>query len=205
MKKRILQIVYFQNEQVVELAKDLLGKFLFTNINNHLTGGMITETEAYAGITDKGSHAYNGRRTARTEVMYRAGGISYVYFTYGIHYLFNVVTGKEDVPHAVLIRAIYPLTGTDIMLQRTGKKTVDYQLTNGPAKLTKSLGITKEQNKIPLDGSILWLEERGVIIDQEDVTATPRIGIDYAGKDALLPYRFVLNYKSYLNDEFLQL
>jgi DNA-3-methyladenine glycosylase len=136
--------------------------------------------------------------------MYRAGGISYVYFTYGIHYLFNVVTGKEDVPHAVLIRAIYPLTGTDIMLQRTGKKTVDYQLTNGPAKLTKSLGITKDQNNIPLDGETLWLEERGIEIDKNDVTVTPRIGINYAGEDALLPYRFVLNYKNYLNNKFSQ-
>jgi DNA-3-methyladenine glycosylase len=204
MKKRILQKEYFQNEQVVELAKDLLGKFLFTNINNHLTGGMITETEAYAGITDKGSHAYNGRRTARTEVMYQTGGISYVYFTYGIHYLFNVVTGKEGVPHAVLIRAVYPLFGTDIMLQRTEKKTVDYQLTNGPAKLTKSLGITKDQNNIPLDGETLWLEERGIEIDKNDVTVTPRIGINYAGEDALLPYRFVLNYKNYLNNKFSQ-
>jgi DNA-3-methyladenine glycosylase len=204
MKKRILQKEYFQNEQVVELAKDLLGKFLFTNINNHLTGGMITETEAYAGITDKGSHAYNGRRTARTEVMYQTGGISYVYFTYGIHYLFNVVTGKEGVPHAVLIRAVYPLFGTDIMLQRTEKKTVDYQLTNGPAKLTKSLGITKVQNNIPLDGETLWLEERGIEIDKNDVTVTPRIGINYAGEDALLPYRFVLNYKNYLNNKFSQ-
>jgi DNA-3-methyladenine glycosylase len=204
MKKRILQKEYFQNEQVVELAKDLLGKFLFTNINNHLTGGMITETEAYAGITDKGSHAYNGRRTVRTEVMYQTGGISYVYFTYGIHYLFNVVTGKEGVPHAVLIRAVYPLFGTDIMLQRTEKKTVDYQLTNGPAKLTKSLGITKDQNNIPLDGETLWLEERGIEIDKNDVTVTPRIGINYAGEDALLPYRFVLNYKNYLNNKFSQ-
>jgi len=204
MKKRILQKEYFQNEQVVELAKDLLGKFLFTNINNHLTGGMITETEAYAGITDKGSHAYNGRRTARTEVMYQTGGISYVYFTYGIHYLFNVVTGKKGVPHAVLIRAVHPLFGTDIMLQRTEKKTVDYQLTNGPAKLTKSLGITKDQNNIPLDGETLWLEERGIEIDKNDVTVTPRIGINYAGEDALLPYRFVLNYKNYLNNKFSQ-
>jgi len=205
MEKRVVQKEYFQSEQVVELARDLLGKFLFTNINNQLTGGMITETEAYAGVTDKGSHAYNGRRTARTEVMYQAGGISYVYFTYGIHYLFNVVTGKENVPHAVLIRAIYPLTGSDIMLRRTGKKSVNYQLTNGPAKLTKSLGITKEQNKIPLNGEILWLEDRGIEIDKNDVIATPRIGIDYAGEDALLPYRFVLDYKNYMNDQFLQL
>jgi len=176
----------------------LLGKYLFTNISNRLTGGIITETEAYAGVTDKGSHAYNGRRTQRTSVMYRTGGISYVYFTYGIHYLFNVVSGKEDVPHAILIRAIYPTTGGEFMLQRTGKNKIDYQLTNGPAKLTKSLGITKNQNGIPLNTTELWLEDRGVVVAPEDITATPRIGIDYAGEDALLPYRFVLNYEKYL-------
>ena len=198
MEKKILPLEYFQNEQVVELAKDLLGKFLFTNISNRLTGGIITETEAYAGVNDKGSHAYNGRRTQRTSVMYRKGGISYVYFTYGIHYLFNVVSGKEDVPHAILIRAIYPTTGGEFMLQRTGKNKINYQLTNGPAKLTKSLGITKNQNGIPLNTSELWLEDRGIVVAPEDITATPRIGIDYAGEDALLPYRFVLNFEEYL-------
>jgi len=198
MEKKILPLEYFQNEQVVELARDLPGKFLFTNINNRLTGGIITETEAYAGVNDKGSHAYNGRRTQRTSVMYRKGGISYVYFTYGIHYLFNVVSGKEDVPHAILIRAIYPTTGSEFMLQRTGKNKINYQLTNGPAKLTKSLGITKNQNGMPLNTTELWLEDRGIVVAPEDITATPRIGIDYAGEDALLPYRFVLKYEKYL-------
>jgi len=199
MNTKVLPLTYFQNEEVVELAKDLLGKFLFTNINHRLTGGMITETEAYAGINDKGSHAYNGRRTQRTLVMYQKGGISYVYFTYGIHYLFNVVSGKEGVPHAILVRAIYPTEGGGFMLHRTGKKKINYQLTNGPAKLTKSLGITKEQNGIPLNSEELWLEERGVMIAPGDITATPRIGIDYAGEDAKLPYRFVLNYEKYLS------
>jgi len=199
MNTKVLPLTYFQNEEVVELAKDLLGKFLFTNINHRLTGGMITETEAYAGINDKGSHAYNGRRTQRTSVMYQKGGISYVYFTYGIHYLFNVVSGKEGVPHAILVRAIYPTEGGGFMLHRTGKKKINYQLTNGPAKLTKSLGITEEQNGISLNGEELWLEERGVVIAPGDITATPRIGIDYAGEDAKLPYRFVLNYEKYLS------
>jgi DNA-3-methyladenine glycosylase len=176
-----------------------LGKYLYSNINNQLTGGIITETEAYAGVTDKASHAYNGRRTARTETMYCEGGISYVYFTYGMHHLFNVVTGKQGVPHAILIRGIYPLTGGDIMMKRTGKSAINYQLTNGPAKLTKAMGITKEHNNLSLSGNTIWIENKGVMVSKEDITATPRIGIDYAREDALLPYRFVLNYKKYIS------
>ncbi len=198
MPRKKLTPAFYQNEQVVMLARSLQGKYLFSNINNRLTGGIITETEAYAGIGDKASHAYNGRRTARTETMYREGGVSYVYFTYGMHHLFNVVTGKKDVPHAILIRAIFPLTGCDHMLMRTGKKKVNYQLTNGPAKLTKALGITKEHNNINLNGNIIWIEDRGIEINKNDIKATPRIGIDYAGEDALLPYRFVFDYRKYI-------
>ncbi len=189
---------YFQSEEVVRLAKDLLGKYLYSNINNTLTGGIITETEAYAGITDKASHAYNGRRTARTETMYQQGGISYVYFTYGMHHLFNVVTGKKEVPHAILIRAIYPLTGCETMLKRTGKHKINYQLTNGPAKMTKALGINKNHNGISLTGNIIWIEDKGISVHKNHIKATPRIGIDYAGEDALLPYRFILDYKKYI-------
>ena len=194
-----LSLSYFQSDQVVALARDLLGKYLYSNINNKLTGGIITETEAYAGVADKASHAYNGRRTARTETMYREGGISYVYFTYGMHHLFNVVTGPKEVPHAILIRGIYPLTGCDIMLHRTGKKTVNFKLTNGPAKLTKALGISKAYNRISLLGDTIWVTPAKYAIAREHISATPRIGIDYAGEDALLPYRFVLDYQSYIN------
>ena len=195
---QVLPLSYYQNEQVVSLAKDLLGKYIFANTGNRLTGGIITETEAYAGVTDKASHAYGGRRTARTEIMYHSGGVSYVYFTYGMHHLFNIVTGKEGVPHAILIRAIFPTEGIETMFQRTGKSKANYNLTNGPAKLTKAMGITREQNGIELTGKIIWLEDRGIVVDDKDVSATPRIGIDYAGEDAKLPYRFVLNYKNYM-------
>jgi len=194
-----IALSWYQNEQVVTLAKNLLGKYLFSKINGQLTGGIITETEAYAGVTDRASHAYNGRRTARTETMYHTGGISYVYFTYGMHHLFNVVTGSEDVPHAVLIRGIYPMTGVDIMLHRTGKKVVNYQLTNGPAKLCRALGITKKQNGISLVGDTVWITPSKHVIAVKDITASPRIGIDYAGEDALLPYRFILDYRSYIH------
>ncbi len=189
---------YYQSEEVVMLAKNLLGKYLYSNINKTLTGGIITETEAYAGVTDKASHAYNGRRTTRTETMYQLGGISYVYFTYGMHHLFNVVTGKKEVPHAILIRAIYPLTGCEIMLKRTGKQKINHQLTNGPAKMAKALGINKSHNGISLTGNIIWIEDNGISVYENDIKATPRIGIDYAGEDALLPYRFILDYKKYI-------
>ena len=194
MAKKLPESYYLQ-ENVVEIAKDLLGKSLFTKIDGKLTGGIITETEAYAGITDKASHAYNGRRTDRTEIMYRKGGVSYVYFTYGMHYLFNVVTNNKDIPHAVLIRALFPLEGIKTMLKRTGKTKVDYNLTNGPAKLCKALGITKKQNGLSLSGDIVWIENRGFKPEKNIIKSTPRIGIDYAGEDALLPYRFVLDLK----------
>jgi len=190
---------YYRSTQVVALARDLLGKYLYSNINHHVTGGIITETEAYAGVTDKASHAYNGRFTARTKTMYQEGGISYVYFTYGMHHLFNVVTGIQGVPHAILIRAIYPLTGGEIMMKRTGKNTLNEQITNGPAKMTKEMGITTEHNSISLSGNTIWIEDKGIAISKEDISATPRVGIDYAREDALLPYRFVLNYKKYIS------
>ena len=101
-----IPLSFYQSDDVVFLARSLLGKSLLTFLDGKLTGGIITETEAYAGINDKASHAYGGRKTKRTEVMYREGGVCYVYLCYGIHYLFNVVTGKKDVPHAVLIRGI---------------------------------------------------------------------------------------------------
>ncbi len=188
-----LPLSFYLRENVVEIAKDLLGKYLFTNIDGLLTGGIITETEAYEGITDKASHAYNGRFTKRTETMYKTGGISYVYFTYGMHHLFNIVTNKEGIPHAVLVRAVFPTEGEEIMLKRTGKTKNGYNLTNGPAKLCKAMGITLKQNNISLLGDIIWLEDRGIKISQKDIEITPRIGIDYAEEDALLPYRFLIN------------
>ncbi len=187
-----IPLSYFQTDDVTGIAKNLIGKYLFTNIDNVLCGGIITETEAYAGITDKASHAYGNRRTARTEVMFGEGGRSYVYFTYGMHHLFNIVTSVKNNPHAVLIRAIFPTHGLETISKRRKKPVSDKNLCNGPAKLCQALGITLKENNIPLDGDKIWLEDRGLIIKETDITATPRIGVDYAGEDALLPYRFLL-------------
>ncbi len=152
--------------------------------------GIIVETEAYAGITDRASHAFGDRKTARTEVMYRAGGIAYVYFSYGMHHLFNVVTATEGVPHAVLIRGLIPFVGEDFMQQRRGSKVDLADLANGPAKLTKSMGITLKHNCLSLDRDVIWFEKAAPSL-VKTVLSGPRIGIDYAGEDALLPYRFV--------------
>jgi DNA-3-methyladenine glycosylase len=187
-----LQSSFYKSNDVVYLAKQLLGKSLKTNIDGVLTGGIITETEAYAGITDRASHAYGGRRTSRTEVMFQEGGLSYVYLCYGVHFLFNVVTGEEGIPHAVLIRAISPIIGIDEILKRRKKSKLKKDVTDGPGKLTKALGISLKQNGSNLEGDTVWIEESGLEITETDILISKRIGVDYAGEDANLPYRFQL-------------
>lgn len=185
----MLKTSYYSNPDVVFLAKDLIGKTLCTRINNKLTCGIITETEAYAGIVDKASHAYGNRRTNRTEVMYGEGGVSYVYLCYGIHRLFNIVTNKKNVPHAVLIRAIYPTKGIEEIVKRRGVKLSD-NICVGPGKVTQALGIDLLHNNIPLTGKQVWIQDDKIKIKKSEIHVGPRIGVDYAGEDAKLPYRF---------------
>ncbi len=189
MESKVLNPEFYCRADVVAIARDLLGKRLLTKIENKITGGIITETEAYAGPTDRASHAYNNRRTARTEVMFHQGGIAYVYLCYGIHHLLNVVTNTEGIPHAVLIRGIYPTDGIKTMLERRNKDKLNHKLTNGPGSVCQALGINMQQNGIPFDSDSLWIEE-GVLIASHHVETSTRIGIDYAGEDALLPWRF---------------
>jgi DNA-3-methyladenine glycosylase len=183
---------FYLQEDVVKVARDLLGRIIFTRVNGRVTGGMITETEAYAGTTDRASHAWNNRRTLRTETMYRAGGVAYVYLCYGIHPLFNFVTGRQEIPHAILLRGIYPLSGCDIMEERTGKKSSGKSFSNGPGKVTKALGISVLDNGISLTGNRIWIEDRGIDVKDDDILITPRIGVAYADADAGLPYRFLI-------------
>lgn len=189
-----IPLSYYQQDDVVALARDLIGKYLFTMVDGQLAGGIITETEAYKGVGDRACHSYGGRRTRRNEMMYHAGGVSYVYFCYGMHNMFNIVTHVEDEPEAVLIRAIYPTHGEELMLKRLAKSQMSAALTNGPGKLTKALGITMRMNGKLLDSDEIWLENRQLQIPDNLVKITPRIGVDYAGPDALLPYRFVTTY-----------
>ncbi|MBA3603271.1 MAG: DNA-3-methyladenine glycosylase [Parachlamydiaceae bacterium] len=186
----VLPDSFYRNESVLEVSQQLLGKFLCTYIDGELTSGMITETEAYQGPEDRASHAYRNRRTKRTEVMFKAGGVSYVYLCYGIHSLFNVITNVEGIPHAVLIRAIKPVEGIECMLRRRKKAKFNAKLTSGPGALAQALGINVAHSGLSLRGPQIWIEDRGVRIEAKNIVASPRIGVDYAAEDALLPWRF---------------
>jgi len=182
---------FYQRSDVVQISKELLGKYLMTHVNGQTTGGIITETEAYAGIRDQASHAYGDRRTSRTEIMYNKGGVAYVYLCYGIHHLFNVVTNKEGTPHAVLIRAIKPQDGMEIILKRIGSnRKSKTAVANGPGTVSKALGIHTRDSGIILSGDRIWVEDRGMVVEPSTIITGPRIGVDYAGEDAKLPYRF---------------
>ena len=181
---------FYQRQDVVKIAKELLGKILVTNWKGIVTSGRIVETEAYAGIVDKASHASGGRRTARNEIMYGEGGYSYVYLCYGIHHLFNVVTNTTNNPHAILIRALDPLEGIEEMLRRTKKKKLDHTLTRGPGNVSQALGIVTKHSGLSLLESKIFIADDGAKFSRKEIAASPRIGVDYAGKDALLPYRF---------------
>lgn len=181
---------FYLSDDVVLLSKTLLGKFLITSLNGKNTSGMIVETEAYRGTTDKASHAYNHKRTTRTETLYQPGGVGYIYLCYGLHHLFNVVTAIEGVPHAVLIRAIEPVEGIPTMLKRRNMSTLKRTLTSGPGKLTQALGITTALDGCMLNKKPLWIEDRGITISEKEIIASPRVGIDYADEHKLLPWRF---------------
>lgn len=185
-----LALDFYRRADVVQISRDLLGQYLFTRIGGRtVTGGRIVETEAYAGATDRASHAYGNRRTRRTAVMYSAGGVAYVYLCYGLHALFNIITSIEGIPHAVLIRALEPTHGIPVMLQRRRKLRLDRTLTAGPGALTQALGITVRHSGQSLQGNEIWLEQ-GIKLHPEQVVATTRIGVDYAGADAKRPWRF---------------
>lgn len=183
-----LPLSYYLQEDVIEIARDLIGKKLVTCFNGEVTSGIITETEAYAGETDRASHAFGGRRTERTETMYAKGGVAYVYLCYGIHHLFNIVTHQKDIPHAVLIRGILPLDGFEIIKERRNSPLPIQKIASGPGTVSKALGITTKNNGISLIKNEIWLESTKIKPFQ--IKKGPRIGVDYAGKDALLPYRF---------------
>lgn len=155
-----------------------------------MTGGIITETEAYKGAEDKACHAYQNRRTKRTEVMFNAGGVAYVYLCYGMHHLFNIVTHQEGTPHAILVRALFPTDGIETMLKRRNKTKLDKTLTTGPGSLSQALGIQTKHSGTPLTHPTIWIEDRGLVIEKEKILSSPRVGIDYAEEHALLPWRF---------------
>ncbi|MHC2990454.1 3-methyladenine DNA glycosylase [Pontibacter sp. HJ8] len=183
---------FYTRPDVVQVAQDLLGKHLYTRQNGVLTGGIIVETEAYSGVGDKACHAHLNRRTQRTEIMYHEGGVAYVYLVYGIYNLFNIITNVEGQADAVLVRAIEPLEGIEEMLLRRNMASVRPNLTAGPGVLSIALGIDRKHYGTPLTGNTIWVEDKGMEVPAEGIAIGPRIGVDYAGEDALLPWRFWL-------------
>ena len=189
-----LPLEFYCRNDVVQVSRELLGKVLYTELDGTVTAALITETEAYAGVSDRASHAHGGLRTRRTEPMFGPGGTAYVYLCYGIHHLFNVVVGDVDQPLAVLVRAGEPLIGIDRMLDRRNKTQLQAGLLSGPGCLAQGLGITTRLTGTSLvDGSI-WIEDQDVPLPSHDIVSGPRVGIDYAGEDASLPYRFRILY-----------
>lgn len=190
---------FYRSKEVTQIAWNLLGKYLFTNNNGEISGGFIVETEAYQGITDKASHAFGNRLTNRTKTMYEAGGIAYVYLCYGIHEMLNVVTSVEGEPHAVLIRAINPTEGIDLMLERRKMASIKNNLTSGPGSVAKALGISRKMNGLSFQGDEIWIEDRGLTFPDDQIAAVPRVGVAYAKEDALLPYRFYVKGNPYVS------
>jgi len=182
---------FYQRSNVVKIARELLGKGLFTKVDGITTGGIIVETEAYSW-KERGCHAYGSRKTQRNAVMFGKGGYSYVYLCYGMHNLFNIVTNSENVADAILIRAVEPLEGIKEMKRRRGTLSNDIHLTSGPGKLTKALGIDRKWNGKFLIGNEIWVEDFGTGVHKNKIEASHRIGIDYAGEDAKLPWRFTV-------------
>lgn len=185
-----LNKAFFKRSDVVQISKDLIGKYLYTKINDNITGGIIVETEAYCGSIDRASHAYPDKITPRTKVMFAEGGRSYVYLCYGIHFLFNIVTNVKGKADAILIRALEPTKGIEVMKKRRNISKSGYALTGGPGKLTQALGIDLSHNSVSLDSDLIWLEDLNKI--KPEIVSGIRIGVDYAGKDALLPWRFYM-------------
>jgi DNA-3-methyladenine glycosylase len=194
-----LSASYYHSRNVVALSKDLLGKYLFTYIDGVITGGQIVETEAYCGVIDKASHAYGNRKTPRTQTIFMQGGIAYVYLCYGIHEMFNIVTSVEGEPHAILIRAIEPTEGLEMMLLRRNMAALKPNITAGPGSVAKAMGISRAINAFDLTGGTIWVEDRGVVIPGDKIAAVPRVGVLYAAEDALLPYRFYVKGNIYVS------
>jgi len=195
----VLQHSFYDRSNVTVIARELLGKILITSFDNEITAGRIVETEAYNGAVDRASHAYGNRRTNRTEVMFGKPGTAYVYLCYGIHHLFNVVTNKKEIPHAILIRAVKPTEGISIMQDRTRKKVLDNTLTRGPGNVSKALGIFTYHSGLDLVRSDIRIVDDGFQYKKKEIAVTTRIGVDYAGPDALLPYRFIVKDNPYVS------
>jgi DNA-3-methyladenine glycosylase len=196
---KILDQSFYNRKNVVRVARDLLGKILITQLDGVRSSGRIVETEAYAGFEDRASHAFGGRRTARSEHLYGDPGTVYVYICYGMHNLFNVITNKKDIPHGVLIRALEPMEGIEHMLNRTGKPVADFTLTKGPGNLSRALGMNKFHSGGNVFSEEIFIADDGLRYKKNEIVITKRIGVDGAREDAELPYRFIVRGNPYVS------
>ncbi len=194
-----LPLSFYTHSDVLTITRNLLGKYLMTRIDGIITGGYIVEAEAYNGVVDKASHAYGGRLTPRTQTMHQQGGIAYIYLCYGIHEMFNVVTSTEGEPHAILIRAIVPTDGIEEIQLRRNMQASKPAITSGPGSVAKALGLSRKVNGFDLQGDVIWIEDRGLTFTDDEIIAAPRIGVDYAAEDALLPYRLYVKGNRYVS------
>ncbi len=197
--KNKLPLDFYRQPDVVSVARQLLGKHIYSNIGGRLTGGIIVETEAYRGPDDRGSHAFNNKRTPRNEMMYKAGGVAYMYICYGIHDMLNIVTGTEGISHAALIRAIEPVVGLDIMCERRGIFDNKIRLCQGPGALAKALGLSKLHNGADLQDDQIWLTDEGLSYTDDQVIASARVGMNFDGPYKTIPWRFYVKGNAYVS------
>lgn len=197
MGKKI-DLTWYENERVSDVAKSLLGKLLCTNFEGKLVKGKIVETEAYSGDNDKACHANNQRKTMRNQVMFGPGGHAYIYLCYGIHHLFNVVTNKKGKADAVLVRALEPEQGVETMLIRRNMQKVEKGLSAGPGMLSQAMGITTDVYGTKLNGNMIWIEDQEDI-ESDNIVVTTRIGVEYAEEDALKPWRFYVKENNWVS------
>lgn len=188
---------FYLREDVLLIARQLLGKKLCTNVDGLFSSGIIVEAEAYNGPEDLGSHAYNNKRTSRNEIMYAQGGVVYMYICYGIHDMLNIVTGAEESSHAILIRALQPVDGISIMQQRRGMGDLK-KLCKGPGALAKAMGLTKLHNGISLQGNEIWIEDYDVLPPGE-IVETARVGLNIEGIYKSIPWRFYIKGSPYIS------
>ena len=187
-----LPLSFYQRNDAVLVARELLGKHVYTRIDGEVTGGVIVETEAYQGPEDRGSHAFNHRKTPRNEMMFSAGGVVYMYICYGIHDMLNVVTGTDGVSHAVLIRAVEPRVGVELMRERRNVFNEDSRLCRGPGALAKALGLAKAHNGINLLEDTIWIEDKNEVFHENEIIASARVGMNFEGPYKTIPWRFYL-------------
>ncbi len=182
-----------------EVAKDILGMKLVHETPEGITIGRIVETEAYLGEEDPASHAFEGKRTERTDILYKEGGKAYVYLIYGMYRCFNVVTEEKGMPQSVFIRALEPVGGLDLMKKRRGMEKNELELTNGPGKLSTAMGISLNHSGADLCKSGLLLSSYESKEDLE-IVSDERINVDYAEEARNWPLRFYLKNNRYVSE-----